>query len=86
MAYMAAWQRGRGGALPHRDGLNTWLGGDKAVAVPGRGAAAVRERRDTAVVDAGVSDAATAREVREGGREGGGKGRRIRQMQHFWRK
>ena len=60
--------------FPHHNCLDAWLRGDKAVTVPGRGAAAVRESCDAAIVDAGEGETATAIQVRgrEGGREGGG--------------
>ena len=54
--------------FPHHNCLNAWLRGNKAVAVPGRGAAAVGEGRDAAVVDSGEGETATARE--EGGKGG----------------
>ena len=44
----------------HRNGLDCWLRGDKALAVPGSVAPVIRERREAAVVVAGESEAAAA--------------------------
>ena len=63
MGHLTKGEEGRA----HRNGLDCWLRGDKALAVPGSVAPVVRERRETAVVVAGEGEAAAASKGARGG-------------------